>query len=298
MAEDQEPRGAAAGLPASEAAPARDAAAPDTAGKRVVELLPDPVNQLIESEIIPRLLMAHSDQPNPRARSRSASIEPGEASAFAPLPLSMEASELLDQLRPFLDRGASVESLYVDLLTPSARRLGQLWEDDRCDFVEVTMAMWRLQEVMREIGQIAPPAPESRQPGYEALFAPMPGDQHSFGALMIEEIFSRAGWCTEILLEPRRRELLELIELRSFDLIGLTISNDCPSATTKSLVTAIRKVSRNQSIRVLIGGRIPNANPSYVKDVGADGTADDGHAALALATRLVKDAQLITVGSQ
>ena len=44
----------------------------------------------------------------------------------------------------------------VDLLAPAARLLGEYWEDDRCDFVDVTMGLWRLQEVVHEIAARAP----------------------------------------------------------------------------------------------------------------------------------------------
>ena len=38
-------------------------------------------------------------------------------------------------------RGVSVEALYVHLLAPAARHLGELWEDDRCHFADVTVGM-------------------------------------------------------------------------------------------------------------------------------------------------------------
>ena len=38
----------------------------------------------------------------------------------------------------------------------SARVLGELWEDDRCDFTDVTVGVGRLQQLLRECRAIAP----------------------------------------------------------------------------------------------------------------------------------------------
>ena len=105
---------------------------------------------------------------------------------------------------------------------------------------------------------------------------------------MTEEVFARAGWQTEVLPQPKRRELLDLLAKRPFDLIGLTLSCDCPSAKLSNLIKTIRSVSANPHIRVLIGGRMINENPALVAEVGADGTGADARAALLVAERLVQ----------
>jgi methanogenic corrinoid protein MtbC1 len=241
---------------------------------------------LVEGEIIPRLLLAHKRIEGDLPTSGAIAITAAEAKAFAPMALQLEADELLIEVESFLARGVSVETVFVDLLAASARRLGEFWEEDACDFVDVTMGLWRLQEVMREIALRSPEFVRSVVTMPTALFAPMPGDQHSFGALMVEEVFARAGWQSEVLFEPKRRELLSIISDRSFDLVGLTVSSDCPSSALAELVTAIRSASRNSAVRIILGGRAINLSPDLVHIAGADGTAPDAQAALALAERL------------
>jgi methanogenic corrinoid protein MtbC1 len=246
------------------------------------------LDTLIQAEIIPRLLIAHPPRRAGSATSdSSAAISASEAQRFAALPLILEADELLDHVETFIARGVPVESILIDLLAPSARRLGQAWEEDACDFVDVTMGLWRLQEVMREVAIRVPAVAEALAAPRSALLSPMPGEQHSFGVLMIEEVFSRAGWRTEALLEPRRPDLLRAVAGRNFDLVGLTISCDCPSCALSELITAIRSVSKNPKIQILIGGRVVNANPGLAALTGADGTAPDARSALALAEEKV-----------
>ncbi|MFN4114306.1 MAG: B12-binding domain-containing protein [Sphingomonadaceae bacterium] len=248
---------------------------------------PMALSSLVESEIIPRLLLVHSTaSPHPQVTGE-ALITLAEAERFAALPLELEADGLLEEVEAILARGVSAESVFIDLLAPSARYLGEMWEDDRCDFVDVTMGLWRLQEVMREIAIRSHPIARVLGGPRTALFAPMPGDQHSFGALMLDEVFSRAGWHSEALVGSGRRELLRFAADRPLDLIGLTVSCGCPSATISELIRSIRSVSRASNVHILIGGNAVNANPGLVAECGADGTAADGRSALILAERLV-----------
>lgn len=254
------------------------------------------VNSLIEEQIIPRLLLAHSSN-LPRARALGTlSVDPADAASFSSLPLELEADELLDVVEGFIARGVAVESVFVDLLAPSARRLGQHWEEDECDFLDVTMGLWRLQEVMRQVALRYPADDAGASQGRSALFSPLPGDQHALGALMIEEVFARAGWQTEALIDPKRKELLQIIAERHFDVIGLTLSCDCTNGQLADLISAIRSVSKAPNVRILIGGRMVNASPGIVDEVGADGTAPDARSALVLAEKLVPNRQVGSIG--
>jgi methanogenic corrinoid protein MtbC1 len=248
----------------------------------------DSVNAMIESEIIPRLLMAHASGASRNKPKRSRPIAPEDASAFAILPLRLEAASLLEEVDAFIAEGSSVETICLDLLAPAARMLGEMWERDECDFLDVTMGLWRLQEVMREIAARSPADLPSLKVPRSALFSPMPGDQHSFGTLMIEEVFSRAGWQSEALVRPDRRDLLDRLGQRPFDLVGLTLARDWPSGAIADLVRAMRNASANPRITVLVGGRMINENPGLVETIGADGTGVDALAALDTAESLMK----------
>lgn len=251
---------------------------------------PDSVNAIIETEIIPRLLMAHAGSESRAPGRRARTITQDEASRFALLPLRLEAASLLEEVDAFINKGASVETICLDLLAPAARKLGEMWESDECDFLDVTMGLWRLQEVMREVAARSPATLGEMHLPHTALFSPMPGDHHNFGTLMIEEVFARGGWRSEALVKPERRELLDRLARQPFDLVGLTLARDCPSAALGNLIKAVRNVSANPHIVVLVGGRMIIENPGVVVEVGADGTGADALAALELANALVTTA--------
>jgi MerR family transcriptional regulator, light-induced transcriptional regulator len=244
------------------------------------------VNRLIESEVIPRLLLAHSNNIT-AIPIGSGEVSAAEIEHFAPLAVTLEAHELLAEVEQYLQRGLSVDRMLVELLAPAARHLGEQWKRDELDFVEVTMGLWRLQEVLREIAARAPPSVRANPRSRSVLFSPFPGDQHSFGTAIVEECFARAGWDTELLVEPTRGELIARVANHRFDLVGLTVSRDCHIAALPTLLTALRNVSRNPDLLLLLGGPVLIENPKLAPAVGADGTAATALGALDEADRLM-----------
>lgn len=243
------------------------------------------IAHILETDLIPRLLVAHGGSAGPVALAQS-DVSAEEIAAFAPLAVRLEAHDLLAEVEIFMRRGLSVERVFVELLAPAARYLGEEWTADRLDFLDVTMALWRLQEVLREIAARSPSELCFRQQR-SVLFSPFPGDQHSFGAAMIDECFTRAGWSSDLMIEPSRGSLLGRVANRSYDLVGLTVSCDCHIAQLPSLIVAVRNVSRNSDVRLILGGRVLVEDPDLANRAGADGTAGTALEALDLADRLL-----------
>lgn len=249
------------------------------------------LSTLVEYEIIPRLVASHppaffAGDPVAHAAHPLNAITADDVAAFAPMSLQVEADLLLDYVDGLLLRGVSVDCILVDLLAPAARRLGEFWEDDRCDFVDVTMGLWRLQEIVHELGTRMPA--ERRGPQeLRALFASMPGDQHSFGAVVVEEMFVREGWLTDRLSEATLPDLLERVSADVIDLVGITVSCDEHVAALAMTIQAVRTASRNPEVMVMIGGRAAINDPLLAAEVGADGTAADARLAVRVARDLV-----------
>lgn len=73
-----------------------------------------------------------------------------------------------------------------------------------------------------------------------------------------------------------------------YDLVGLTISCDCHIAPLASTIAAMRNVSRNPRLCVMVGGRVLGLDPDLARRAGADGTARDARLALDVAADLVR----------
>jgi MerR family transcriptional regulator, light-induced transcriptional regulator len=246
--------------------------------------LAGPLADVVERAVIPRVIEAHlRDGMTAEVRDRRRA----ESISFATLAMDADTEELLDRLDAMLADGTAIESILIDILAPAARRLGTMWEQDDCDFVDVTMGLWRLQEVVRNLSARVPVPHSEPTRGYRGLFSGMPGDQHNFGTVIVEDIFRRAGWTTELLPDAQQGALFEAVSAASFDLVGLTVSCDAHTERLPSLILAIRSVSRNPRLCILLGGRVLANDPQLALRVGADGTAADAQSAVALAERLV-----------
>ncbi len=243
-----------------------------------------PLAELIEQAVIPHVVEAHHGDPAP---VRDARNWQDEAMAFAALAIDADAEEILARLDAMLTSGTEIESILINILAPAARRLGIMWEQDDCDFVDVTMGLWRLQEVVRELSARVPVRAARPSDGFRAVFSAMPGEQHNFGTVIVEDIFRRAGWSTELLLDAQQGALLSAVASARYDLVGLTVSLDAHTERLPSLILAIRSVSRNPRLCILLGGRVLMDDPQLALRVGADGTAADAQSAVALADRLV-----------
>ena len=258
---------------------------------------PDALARVIESDIIPRLLMTHRDD-SQLARAVAhpdAAIPNGYADLFAAATLTEEVGPLLARVESLMAGGVTVETIYLHLLAPAARRLGAWWDEDACDFVDVTMGLWRCQEIVHALSALIPGAAPVAGAERRALFAPAPGEQHGLGALIVEEFFRRDGWQTWSVPALDADELVALAAGRAFDIVGLTVSVERHVEPLQRSITALRQASRNPDVIVLVGGRVFTERPELAAEIGADGTAADGALAVALADRLLNQKAVLGV---
>ncbi|MFZ4688944.1 MAG: cobalamin B12-binding domain-containing protein [Polymorphobacter sp.] len=252
---------------------------------------PDALARVIEADIIPRLLLAHREAgaaPQPATPTpQAADVPQGFADQFAAATLTEEVAPLLARVETLMATGISVETIYLELLAPAARRLGSWWDEDACDFVDVTMGLWRLQEIVHALAALLPGIAPIEGADRRALFAPAPGEHHGLGAIIVEEFFRRAGWQTWSAPALDEDELIALAAGRAFDVIGLTVSVERHLEPLTRTIAAVRRASRNPDVVVLVGGRVFTEQPVRAEAVGADGTASDGLLAVALAETIL-----------
>ena len=188
---------------------------------------------------------------------------------------------------PCARSGLQPESLYLDLLTPAARRLGAMWADDVCDFSEVTVGLVRLHHIMRSLEPDFMRDASVRPDSPRALLIQMPGEQHGLGISMVVQFFRRAGW--DVWNEPvaTSADLLDMVRQQSLALVGISVSCSERLEALASDIRAIRRVSRNSRVRIMVGGPIFAEHPQLASMVGADATAADAREAVQQARTLV-----------
>lgn len=253
----------------------------------------------VEAEIIPRLLLAHTLERGtiePAVKTQARPTE-AEIEAFTHLLLRQDAEDGLAYTRELSTRGVHTEDLMLGLLAPAARLLGELWKEDICDFTEVTIALSRLQQILRELNPLIDADRDAREsrdmlapqlPRRIAFLVSAPGEQHSFGLSVVEEFFRREDWDVWGGGALASKKIVEVVRGNHIDLIGFSMSCERFLDDLTSTIRAVRKASRNPGIAVMVGGAFFIEHPEMVARVGADATAVDGQQAVENAQKLAK----------
>lgn len=242
---------------------------------------------VIENEVIPRLLLANSPElaiapPVTDAMAAKLAERVGE---FSEIVVNRDAKTSVAYVETLRQEGASIEGIFQDLLAPTARRLGELWDEDINDFLDVTIGIGHLQHIVRAFGsefgkEISKPATCKR-----ALFMPLPGEQHTFGVSLLREHFLREGWRVWCGPSQSFDDIVELVKSQWFDMVGLSASIVEEPEVLAGKIREIREASINKGIHILAGGHAFNTIPGLVQAVGANSTASDGRQALLQVSR-------------
>lgn len=228
----------------------------------------------IEGEIIPRLMLAHAAEPEPSG-PRPEHPRQADINRLTELALSDDPDAALDFVRRLVADGLSLEAVYLELLAPAARGAGSAWEEDRCSFTDVTIGLWRLQAVMHDLRGSGAPQQRSLDTPRRVLLRLTPGEQHGFGLSIVAEFFRRAGWTVHDEVSEADTDPVDNVRNQWFDIVGLSLSAERHLDTLARTIHAIRKVSRNRHIGILVGGPLFTQNPDWVARVGADAAAHD-----------------------
>lgn len=242
------------------------------------------LQRAIETELVPRLMLAHRSDPPRFAELRG-------PAARMPTPediLTLADRLVLDDENPsrqfvmsFNEHEISLSDVMLQLLAPAARELGTRWETDDIDFGTVTLGLWRIHSMVHELNLNSPVAPQGgvATPG-RILIAVVPGSDHTLGALMLSEFFRRADWDVWYDPDATLTELQAAVRADHFDLIGLSASRDVHLDELPSIILSLRRASRNPAAAVMVGGPSLLKQPQRALELGADLTAVDAADAL------------------
>ncbi|TGD98808.1 cobalamin B12-binding domain-containing protein [Methylobacterium nonmethylotrophicum] len=246
----------------------------------------DDLAQVVEAEIIPRLMLAHrSETRPPRLSARRTGT--ADIDRLTALMLAQQDRDALAVVRELIDDGMALDEVLIGLMAPTARYIGRLWEEDACDFVQVTTAMARLRRLVHDLETLCleprPVDPASRR----VLLVPAPGETHTFGLTLAAHFFAEAGWEVVTSFDTNLSDALERLRAEWFDVIGLSLSCDVHVDRLIAAVPALRRASRNRDLHLIVGGPAFHGRPDRIRLVGADASVDDAREAPEIARSLL-----------
>ena len=240
------------------------------------------LERLVSDAIVPRLRMIH--EPSQAAHSSTSAFSHEAIAEFSALAMDADASKTTAYLDEMRSRGLDLETLFSELLAPAARYLGQLWDQDLCQFIDVTMGVARLQQLLASFGLAAePPGASHRQC---AFLVTLPEEKHCFGIDLVARLMQDEGWDVIVSKGRGGKDIAATVRNSWCDVLGVTLSADCGFETVGRMISSIRKTSRNANLGVMVGGPAFAGRPARAIQVGADAVADDAKGAVILANKL------------
>ncbi|MEM9427534.1 MAG: cobalamin-dependent protein [Pseudomonadota bacterium] len=174
-------------------------------------------------------------------------------------------------IREVRAEGATDESVYLNYLAAAARMLGEWWEDNRVNFVQVTYGTSRMYAIMRSMRREV--AVTGIAPNKAAVFASVPGEAHFLGVTMAADLLRRDGWDIVLLVGKSHDELVDEIGRSGMIVIGLSASSDKTLEALTRLVVALR--IRVPHAAIFVSGNIAEDRPDTLELMDVDGFASD-----------------------
>ena len=244
----------------------------------------------IQNEIIPRLMMAHRT-PSECAMPNLVipySITATDVTNFVSLLLEGRQTDGLDWINETRAKGVSIESIFLNLLAPAARQLGELWEDDERDFTEVTLGLAELHKILHLLPSMSELHKQYVPNGLTILLMPSPGDQHTLGLAIVAEFFQRDGWAVDGGTFAAADNPALLVKAKRYDAVGFSLATGLGFNRLKDCISAIRQTVSPDKLCIIVGGPYFAANHEMVSQVGADLFVQDANLAPDLVQKYIQ----------
>ena len=247
----------------------------------------DILEDLLRRTVISRLCLAHhGDAPHgPPPTPGRMGPDSDQAVTLTEI-LRHDSQGKVDRAVDWLvESGCSIETLLIDLIPAIEGRLHTASLEEGGDHADVTLALWRLQELTERLNlreeQVAAPRNDR-----QVLLATAEPARFRLRLLIAAEMLDHDGWDVSVTPESA---LVALPDLLCDDPITLMVLS-CEATSPETLATTIRHCRRqaaNPDLRVLVMSAALAARPDRMMRVGADAAAPDLRGARRQAGRLL-----------
>lgn len=169
--------------------------------------------------------------------------------------------------------GVAHDVIYLGYVAGAARHLGEMWDDDRVSFLDVTLACGKLYRIIRGLRHVIAPGILHGKDEAPALFALVPGETHTLGIEIATDVFRREGWDIDMMVGLDHDTLVDQADRRAYRAIVLVANSDKMIEPMMRLVLALR--ISHPLAHLVVAGNIQNHHPDITDLVGADAVIKD-----------------------
>jgi MerR family transcriptional regulator, light-induced transcriptional regulator len=202
-------------------------------------LAPDAVERLAR-EVVERLAAARRGDPDVLVAPALPAPDRRMVNAFCDVLLAPDPTAPLRFLEQDLAPLVAERTALYSYISAASRRLGEMWDADQVTFVDVTLSVGKLYALVRAIGSNRTRPPIADHPRKYALFASVPGEQHTMGVAIAAELFRDAGWDIDLQVGATHDELLVRAERMQPVVAGLSLSGVAGLDALARLVVSLR----------------------------------------------------------
>ncbi len=265
------------------APPAKEAAMPGQTVAQRRDILED----LLRRTVISRLCLAHPGDGPPVAATAPERMGPGSDQAVALTRILRHESqgEVDRSVDWLIESGCSIEALLIDLIPAIESHLFTASLEDIGDHADVTLALWRLQELVERLSLRTEAAAATRN-GRRVLLATTEPARFRLRLLIAAEILTHDGWDVAVAPESALVGVPAPLLQDGFSLM-LLASEKTPTETLTATIRQCRRQAASQDLRVLVLSAALAARPDRMMRLGADAVAPDLRAARLQTGRLL-----------
>lgn len=214
-------------------------------------------------------------------------VRPELLDHFCDALLSSDAEAPLRVMNERLLPATSTSAELYAYIAAAAENLGERWDAGAISFVQVTIGVGKLYSLVRAIGLGRADDPMGMDPRKFAMFASVPGDQHTLGVTVAAEIFRDSGWEIDLLIARSHEALVERVQRTGPSVVGLSMNSAEVLDALARLVVALRLEAPACLVAVAVA---PGIDRQKVQDlVDLDLMIEDAHSAQeALTQRLTR----------
>ena len=197
--------------------------------------------------------------------------------------LARDRGAALELVRDLVAGSADVRAVYLDVLEPSQRRIGDLWQRGE---ISVAQEHYCTAATQQAIAELYPHVFAVEPDGRRAVVAAISGELHELGARMVADFLQLAGWDTTYLsANVPLHDLAEEVEATDAHLLACSVALADRLPMVERAIAIVR--DRRPDVAVIVGGRPFTLDADLWRAVGADGSAPDALRAVDLAEELV-----------
>ena len=175
-----------------------------------------------------------------------------EIETLARLSIGSDEAALFEYFERVKAQEHPLATLLTFFIAPAALHLGELWQQDLCDFFDVTLGVGRLQMLMNRVE--LPVISQKKDGDRRALLIAMPGETHILGLRMVGKLMDALGW--DVMFEEHRsaEDCAQTAAEKWIGVVGVTVGLPSGLERAARTIAIVRDASMNRNLAVLVGG--------------------------------------------